>query len=141
MNKPNLDATVPTNRGGTGLTTIGAAGQYLTVNSSATGLEWTNNRDKGVNTVTTLTSLPITKRLITASITANTTISLASNLDIGDELHIIVYNNSASSITQTLPNSGSYISLSGDTIVIPSGTRIEINILCYVSNSYLIRAL
>lgn len=141
LNKPNLDATIPTTKGGTGLTTIGTAGQYLAVNSAATGLEWTSSRDKGVNTVTTLTSLPITKRLITASITSNTTISLASNLDVGDELYIIVYNNSASSITQTLPNSGSFISLSGDTIAIPSGIRIEINILCYASNSYLIRAL
>ncbi len=79
--------------------------------------------------------------MITASITSNTTISLASNLDVGDELHIIVYNNSASSITQTLPNSGNFISLSGDSIAIPSGIRIEINILCYASNSYLIRAL
>lgn len=141
LNKPNLDATIPTTKGGTGLTAIGTAGQYLAVNSAATGLEWTSSRDKGVNTVTTLTSLPITKRLITASITSNTTISLASNLDVGDELHIIVYNNSASSITQTLPNSGSFISLSGDTIAVPSGTRIEINILCYASNLYLIRAL
>lgn len=141
LNKPNLDATIPTTRGGTGLTSIGTAGQYLVVNSSATGLEWINSRDKGVNTVTTLASLPITKRLITASVTSNTTISLASNLDVGDELHIIVYNNSASSITQTLPNSGNFISLSGDSIAIPSGIRIEINILCYASNSYLIRAL
>lgn len=133
--------TVPTNKGGTGLTAIGTAGQYLAVNSAATGLEWTSSRDKGVNTVTTLTSLPITKRLITASITSNTTISLASNLDVGDELHIIVYNNSASSITQTLSNSGNFISLSGDSIAIPSGIRIEINILCYANNSYLIRAL
>ena len=136
-----MDATIPTTKGGTGLTTIGTAGQYLAVNSAATGLEWTSSRDKGVNTVTTLTSLPITKRLITASITSNTTISLASNLDVGDELHIIVYNNSASSITQTLPNSGNFISLSGDSIAIPSGIRIEINILCYANNSYLIRAL
>ena len=132
---------VPTNKGGTGLTSIGTAGQFLTVNSSATGLEWTNNRYKGVNTVTTLTSLPITKRLITATVAAATTLSLASALEIGDELHVIVYNNSASAITQTLPNSGSYISLSGTSISIPAGGRVEINILCYASNSYLIRAL
>jgi len=122
-------------------TSVPTAGQFLTVNSSATGLEWINSRDKGVNTVTTLTSLPITKRLITATITAATTISLLSDLSIGDELHIIVYNSTASAITQTLPNTGNYISLSGTSISIPATSRIEINILCYAATSYLIRAL
>jgi hypothetical protein len=133
--------TVPTTKGGTGLTTIGTAEQYLAVNSGATALEWVTSRDKGVNTVTTLASLPITKRLVTATVTAATTISLASALAIGDELHIIVYNNSASAITQTLPNTGSYISLSGTFISIPAAGWVEINILCIATNNYLIRAL
>ena len=132
---------VPTTKGGTGLSTIGTAGQYLAVNSGATALEWVTSRDKGVNTVTTLASLPISTRLVTATVTAATTISLASALAIGDELHIIVYNSSASAITQTLPNSGSYISLSGTSISIPAGGRVEINILCYATTSYIIRAL
>lgn len=141
LNKPNLDVTVSTSKGGTGLTAIGTAGQYLAVNSAATGLEWTTNRNKGVNTVTTLASLPITKRLVTATVSAATTISLASALEVGDELHIVVYNSTASAITQTLPNTGSYISLSGTSISIPATGRIEINILCYAATSYLIRAL
>lgn len=132
---------VPTNKGGTGLTSIGTAGQFLTVNSSATGLEWINSRDKGVNTVTTLTSLPITKRLITATVSAATTLSLAASLEVGDELHIVVYNSTGSPIIQTLPNEGSYISLSGTSIEIRATSRIEINILCYAATSYLIRAL
>lgn len=182
------DAIVPTTKGGTGLSTLGTAGQVLKVNAGATGLEWgtiaggltlsgtqygvvyaatsstiastaagtagqylkSNGtsaptwetfRDKGVNTVTTLASLPITKRLVTATVTAATTLSLASALEIGDELHVIVYNSSASAITQTLPNSGSYISLSGTSISIPAGGRVEINILCYATTSYIIRAL
>ena len=132
--------TVPTTKGGTGLTSIGTAGQYLHVNSGATALEWVTSRDKGVNTVTTLASLPITKRLVTATVTTATTISLASELGVGDELHIVVYNSSASAITQTLPNTGSYKSLSGTSISIPAGGRIEINVLCYATTSYLIRA-
>ena len=133
--------TVPTTKGGTGLTSIGTAGQYLAVNGGATALEWVTSRDKGVNTVTTLASLPISTRLVTATVTTATTISLASALAIGDELHIIVYNNSGGAITQTLPNTGSFISLSGTSISIPTGGRIEINILCYATTSYLIRAL
>ena len=132
---------VPTNKGGTGLTSIGTAGQYLSVNSSGTGLEWITSREKSVNTVTTLASLPITKRLVIATVSAATTLSLAAALEVGDELHIIVYNNSGSAITQTLPNTGSFISLSGTSISIPAGGRIEINILCYATTSYLIRAL
>lgn len=122
-------------------TSVPTAGQYLAVNSAATGLEWITSRDKGVNTVTTLASLPITKRLVTATVSAATTISLLSDLSIGDELHIIVYNSTASAITQTLPNTGNYISLSGTSIEIPANSRIEINILCYATTSYLIRAL
>lgn len=137
----SYNTVVPTTKGGTGLSTIGTAGQYLAVNSGATALEWVTSRDKDVNTVTTLASLPITKRLVTATVTAATTISLASALAIGDELHIIVYNNSGSIITQTLPNTGSFISLSGTSISIPAGGRVEINILCYATTSYLIRAL
>jgi len=122
-------------------TAVPTAGQYLAVNSAATELEWITSRDKGVNTVTTLASLPITKRLVTATVSAATTISLLSDLSIGDELHIIVYNSTASAITQTLPNTGNYISLSGTSISIPATSRIEINILCYAATSYLIRAL
>lgn len=106
-----------------------------------TDLLTTVDRNAGVSNVTTLASLPISKRLVFATVSAATTISLASALSIGNELHIIVYNNSASAITQTLPNTGSFISLSGTSISIPAGGRIEINILCYASTSYLIRAL
>ena len=137
----SLTSALSTTSGGTGLSTIGTAGQYLVTNSGATALEWVTSRDKGVNTVTTLASLPITKRLVTATVAAATTLSLASALEIGDELHVIVYNSSASAITQTLPNSGSYISLSGTSISIPAGGRVEINILCYATTSYIIRAL
>ena len=137
----SYNTTVPTTKGGTGLTSIGTAGQYLAVNSGGTSLEWITSRDKGVNTVSSLTSLPTSKRLISATITSNTAISLASTLEVGDELHIIVYNNSGSTVSQALPNSGSFISLSGTSINIPSYSRIEVNILCYVSGSYLIRAL
>ena len=132
--------TVPTTKGGTGLTSIGTAGQYLAVNSGATALEWVTNRDKGSNTVSTLASVPITKRLVYA-VTPATTLSLASGLSAGNELHIIVYNSSASAITQTLPNTGNFISLSGTSISIPANGTIEINIVAVSDNSnYFLRA-
>lgn len=99
------------------------------------------NRDKGVSNVSTLVSIPTTKRLVYATVTAATTLSLSTDLEVGDELHIVVYNNSASAITQSLPNSASFTSLSGASINIPAAGRVEINILCIAATTYLIRAL
>ena len=138
--------TVPTNKGGTGLTSIGTAGQVLQVNIGGTGLEWgtvsvsEESRDKGVNNVTTLASLPISKRLVYATVTAATSISLSSAMEIGDELHIVVFNSSASAVTQVLPNTGAFISMSNSYISIPASKYIEINIICHATGSYIIRA-
>lgn len=99
-----------------------------------------DDRNKGVNNVTTLTSLPISKRLIYATVTAATSISLSSALEVGSELHIIVYNSSAAAITQVLPNTGAFVSMSGSSISIPATGYVEINILCHATGSYIIRA-
>ena len=57
----------------------------------------------GNNTVTTLESTPVTKKLVVANLTESQILSLASNLPAGHELHIILNNNSDASITVTLP--------------------------------------
>lgn len=99
------------------------------------------NRNKGVSNVTTLAAVPVSKRLVYATVTAATTLSLSTDLEVGDELHVVVYNNSASAITQSLPNTGSFTSLSGASLSIPASGRVEINILCIATTTYLIRAL
>ena len=99
-----------------------------------------DDRNKGVNNVTTLTSLPISKRLIYATVTAATSISLSSTMEVGSELHIVVYNSSAAAVTQVLPNTGAFISMSGSSVSIPSVGHVEINILCHATGSYIIRA-
>ena len=142
----SVTGTVPTNKGGTGLTSIGTAGQVLQVNIGGTGLEWgtvsvsEESRDKGVNNVTTLASLPISKRLVYATVTSATNISLSSSMEIGDELHIVVYNSSASAVTQVLPNTGAFVSMSNSYIPIPASGYVEINIICRATGSYIIRA-
>lgn len=93
----------------------------------------------GVNTVTTLASLPITKRSIVATVTAATRLSLASNLELGQELYIRIYNNSSSAITQPIPNSGNFVSMNGTSVSIPSKSFIEMSIWCYESGKYSIR--
>ena len=101
------------------------------------------NRNQSSNQVTTLTDLPIDKRLVYASVSAATTLSLSGSIGAGSELHIVVRNNSASTITQTIPNDGgTFISVSGNSISIPAGGYVEINILKYAAGyPYSIRAI
>lgn len=87
----------------------------------------------GYNSVTTLSSLPVTKQSIYASVTVATTISLASALADGRILQIKVYNTSGSAITQPLPTTGSFESKKNDgtnisSVSIPAGGSIEISI-------------
>ncbi len=93
----------------------------------------------GINTVTTLANLPITKRSIVATVTAATSLSLASNLGLGQELYMRIYNNSSSAITQPIPNSGNFVSMNGTSVSIPSKSFIEMSIWCYESGKYSIR--
>jgi hypothetical protein len=93
----------------------------------------------GINTVTTLANLPITKRSIAATVTAATSLSLASNLEVGQELYIRIYNNSSRAITQPIPNSGNFVSMNGTSVSIPSKSFIEMSIWCYKSSKYSIR--
>lgn len=101
------------------------------------------DRVSGFNSVTTLTSLPVTKQSIIASVTAATTISLAATLTNGLLLHIKVYNTSTSAITQTLPTTGSFESKKTDgtnktSISIPAGGNAEISIWA-INDKYIIK--
>lgn len=88
----------------------------------------------GVNTVTTLANLPVTKRSITATLSAATTLSVASGMQIGEELMIRCVPSAA--FTQAIPNSGAYVSMSGTSITTTANKPFEINIWCYASGKY-----
>lgn len=112
---------------------------YAVANESTNGLmaaadKKTMNRLIGVNTVTTLASLPISKRSITATLSAATTLSVASGMQIGEELMIRCVPSAA--FTQAIPNSGNYISMSGTSISTTANKPFEINIWCYASGKY-----
>lgn len=111
----------------------------MSYNSSYTGSEVDAavaevQKMTGLNTVTTLTSLPITKRLITATLTSATSLSLASNLEVGEEL--IIRCVPSASFSQPIPNSGYWTSMSGTSITTETGTTFEISIVCYATNNY-----
>lgn len=112
---------------------------YAVANESTNGLmaaadKKTVNRLIGVNTVTTLANLPISKRSITATLSAATTLSVQSGMQIGEEL-MIRYVPSAV-FTQAIPNSGAYVSMSGTSITTTANKPFEINIWCYASGKY-----
>lgn len=112
---------------------------YAVANESTNGLmaaadKKTMNRLIGVNTVTTLANLPISKRSITATLSAATTLSVQSGMQIGEELMIRCVPSAA--FTQAIPNSGDYVSMSGTSISITANKPFEINIWCYASGKY-----
>lgn len=112
---------------------------YAVADESTNGLmaaadKKTMNRLIGVNTVTTLANLPISKRSITATLSAATTLSVQSGMQIGEELMIRCVPSAA--FTQAIPNSGAYVSMSGTSITTTANRPFEINIWCYASGKY-----
>lgn len=112
---------------------------YAVANESTNGLmaaadKKTMNRLIGVNTVTTLANLPISKRSITATLSAATTLSVTSGMQVGEELMIRCVPSAA--FTQAIPNSGAYVSMSGTSITTTANKPFEINIWCYASGKY-----
>lgn len=112
---------------------------YAVADESTDGLmaaadKKTMNRLIGVNTVTTLANLPISKRSITATLSAATTLSVQSGMQIGEELMIRCVPSAA--FTQAIPNSEAYVSMSGTSITTTANKPFEINIWCYASGKY-----
>ena len=112
---------------------------YAVANESTNGLmaaadKKTMNRLIGVNTVTTLANLPISKRSITATLSAATTLSVQSGMQVGEELMIRCVPSAA--FTQAIPNSGDYVSMGGTSITTTANKPFEINIWCYASGKY-----
>lgn len=112
---------------------------YAVADESTNGLmaaadKKTMNRLIGVNTVTRLANLPISKRSITATLSSATTLSVASGMQVGEELMIRCVPSAA--FTQAIPNSGDYVSMSGTSITTTANKPFEINIWCYASGKY-----
>lgn len=112
---------------------------YAVANESTNGLmaaadKKTMNRLIGVNTVTTLANLPISKRSITAALSSAKTLSVASGMQVGEELMIRCI--PSADFTQAIPNSGDYVSMSGTSITTTANKPFEINIWCYASGKY-----
>lgn len=89
--------------------------------------------------VTTLENLPKGSHNIIANVSAATSLSMSvSSSDVGREWQVRVNNTTGTDITQPLPTSGQFQSMSGDSVVVPKNSFIELSIW-YINDKLVIR--
>lgn len=89
--------------------------------------------------VTTLENLPKGSHNIIANVSAATYLSMSvSSSDVGREWQVRVNNTTGSDITQPLPTTGQFQSMSGDSVTIPANSFIELSIW-YINDKLVIR--
>lgn len=89
--------------------------------------------------VTTLRNLPKGSHNIIANVSAATSLSMSvSSSDVGREWQVRVNNTTGSDITQPLPTTGQFQSMSGDSVTIPANSFIELSIW-YINDKLVIR--
>lgn len=133
---------LPLYNNGTGTKYLSDNGQYLTppIATSATA-GYMSAEDKkrvddivnfgtGSNAVTTLVNIPTSKRLVKATLSSASNLSInesARALNVGEEIYLDC--NPTASFTQPIPTTGSFRSMSGSSITTTSGVPFEMSIL------------
>lgn len=127
---------------GVGTKYLSNNGQYLTpptATSTTAGYMSTEDKKKvddivnfgtGSNAVTTLANIPTNKRLIKATLSSASNLSInesARALNVGEEIYLDC--NPTASFTQPIPTTGSFRSMSGSSITTTSGVPFEMSIL------------
>lgn len=93
----------------------------------------------GPSVVTTLENLPKGRHNIIANVSAATSLSMSvSSSDVEREWQVRVNNTTRSDITQPLPTTGQFQSMSGDSVTIPANSFIELSIW-YINDKLVIR--
>lgn len=106
---------------------------------SNTMLSYLKFMAKTPKVVTTLASLPIDAHNIIANVASSTNLSMAvSAEDVGREWQVRVNNTTGTDITQPLPTSGLFQSMSGNSVVVPKKSFIELSIW-YINDKLVIR--
>lgn len=78
-------------------------------------------------TRTSVNAIPITAGSCKCTISANATFGFASVPEAGRNIYVLIYNSGSSTVTVTLPNTGSYKSFSGTSLAIPASGYAEIS--------------
>lgn len=147
INKSDKTYTLVSNRQslqntGSGTKYLSDNGQYLTppiATPTTAGYMSTEDKKKvddivnfgtGSNTVTTLVDIPTSKRLVKATLSSASNLSInesARALNVGEEIYLDC--NPTASFTQPIPTTGSFRSMSGSSITTTSGVPFEMSIL------------
>lgn len=147
INKSNKTYTSVSNRQslqntGSGTKYLSDNGQYRTpptATSTTAGYMSAEDKKKvddivnfgtGSNTVSTLVNIPTNKRLVKATLSSASNLSInesARALNVGEEIYLDC--NPTASFTQPIPTTGSFRSMSGSSITTTSGVSFEMSIL------------
>ena len=128
------NTTVFTTDGGTA-----SLGNYATTASVSQAVS-DATFNNGHNTVSSVAGIPVSKRLVIATISNNGSFTLASTPADGREIHVIVHNTNSSDIEITMPSGSNYVKMSGDTLTVAGNSYADINVISDGTNMY-IRAL
>ena len=127
---------------GSGTKYLSDNGQYLTpptATSATAGYMSAEDKKRvddivdfgtGSNAVTTLVNIPTSKRLVKATLSSASNLSInesARALNVGEEIYLDC--NPTASFTQPIPTTGSFRSMSGSSITTTSGVPFEMSIL------------
>ena len=109
------------------------------VTLSNTMMSYLRFMSKAPRVVTTLVNLPKDTHNIIANVASATSLSMTvSAEDVGREWQVRVNNTTGTDITQPLPTSGLFQSMSGDSVVVPKNSFIELSIW-YINDKLVIR--
>lgn len=147
INKSDKTYTLVSNRQslqntGSGTKYLSNNGEYLappTATSATAGYMSAEDKKRvddivnfgtGSNAVTTLVNIPTSKRLVKATLSSASNLSInesARALNVGEEIYLDC--NPTASFTQPIPTTGSFRSMSGSSITTTSGVPFEMSIL------------
>lgn len=147
INKSDKTYTLVSNRQslqntGSGTKYLSDNGEYLTppiATPATAGYMSTEDKKRvddivnfgtGSNAVTTLVNIPTNKRLVKATLSSASSLSInesARALNVGEEIYLDC--NPTASFTQPIPTTGSFRSMSGSSITTTSGVPFEMSIL------------
>lgn len=106
---------------------------------SKAGISFLNFMTGTPKVVTTLANLPKGAHNIIANVASATNLSMTvSSDDVGREWRVRVNNTTSTDITQPLPTTGQFQSMSGDSVTIPANSFIELSIW-YINDKLVVR--
>ena len=114
------------------------SGNVSTISGNVNTLLSDYNRNTGHTSTSSLANVSTAKRLVIATVSGNQSFSLSGNsLADGREVYIIVHNTSGNDITVTMPSTGNYVNVSGDTLTVKARSYGDISVLSDGTNKYI----